>query len=112
MTQYNVLKLDRHYFVQGLTFRLGLEDDAETSTLLLYRHPEGDADSPYNTKMMHSCLYDLVQCDDRIKDGDEFVTPHGLFRVYGIHVDQVFELPAEAKARRARLRRLAKRTTK
>lgn len=63
---------------------------------------------PTNTKMMHGALYDLVQCDERIGDRDEFVTPHGLFRVYGVHVEQVFELKSEAKARRARLRRLAK----
>lgn len=46
------------------------------------------------------------QVDDRIAAGDTFTSPHGVFEVVSFHVRQVGESATEAKARRARIRRL------
>lgn len=99
-----VTKTDTHYYVRGLPS--GYRD--EPDTMLLARYDEGDCDSPHNSKLMHSAIYDLFQCADGLMEGDCFITPHGVFCCMGVHVVPVIETKNEAKARRARLRRLAK----
>lgn len=72
---------DGLYHVRGLTSQLDEEDE-----VLLVRYDEGDCDSPRNAVLMLSALYDLFQCDERIREGDSFVTPHGRFTCVGVHV--------------------------
>lgn len=99
----NVLRIDGHYYVQNL-------GDADGRILMYYYTSDEsetpDIDSPTNSKMMHGALYDLAQCEDDIKNGDTFVTPHGLFVVRGYHVEPVVETKNKAKTRRAKIRRL------
>lgn len=74
-----------------------------------YMYPEvetPEVSDPTTPKMMYGAVYDLVQCEDRIADGCIITTPHGVFRVVGFHVEQIAETKNEAKARRARIRRL------
>jgi hypothetical protein len=72
---------DGLYFVRGLQSTLSDEDQ-----VLLVRYDEGDWDSPRTAPLMLSALYDLFQCDDRLKEGDSFITPHGRFSCVGVHV--------------------------
>jgi hypothetical protein len=70
---------------------IGLKDDAEPDTMLLYHYSAQEAetpdiDSPRNEKQMHGALYDLLQTNDALHDGDCFETPFGRFLCTGVHV--------------------------
>ena len=80
MTKWEVYK-DEGYFVRGLP---NYWDDGDQ--MLLYIYPEGDCDNPYDKEKMLSCLYDLYQCNDTVKEGDQFVTPFGNFYCVSFHV--------------------------
>lgn len=100
---WQVLKVDGSYYLQGLVGR------AAPGKMLLARHDAGDVDDPTDIELMHCSLYDLYQTCDQLSDGDLVETPHGKFRCAGVHVTPCWdETKAEAKARRARLRRLAR----
>jgi len=98
-----VIKRDRSYYVQGLAM------EEWPDTMLLSSCDGGDVCCPCTAKLMHRALYDLFQVTDELVTGDTFTTPHGLFVCEGVHVLTVEESPAAKKARRARLRRLARR---
>jgi hypothetical protein len=99
-----VTKSDGDYYVRGLS------SDGDKDTMLLTSLPDGDVATPSNGKLMHAALYDLFQCEDGLMSGDSFITPHGLFLCEGVHVLPVAESKEGAKARRARLRRLARKS--
>jgi hypothetical protein len=80
---------DRLWYIMGLpseTF-----DGDEKNTVLLCRLPCGDLDNPSSKEKMFSALYDELQCNDAIKDGDSFETPFGIFQAQGIHVVEIFD---------------------
>ncbi len=93
MTKYKVeLKGETGYeqhYVAGLECKAPWvsEDAVEPDTLLLYVYNEGDCSTRMKSKqMMHGALYSLFQCNDSLKDGDEFETEFGNFKCVGIHV--------------------------
>lgn len=105
-TTRNVLRIDGHYYVQGLSDGRG--------RILMYHYTSDesetpDIDSPTDGRKMFGALYDLMQCEDGIVDGDTFVTPHGVFLVVSTwELRVVDETKNEAKARRAKIRRMEK----
>lgn len=119
---WQVLKTDdRSYYLVGMRRELtGIESldarrESEPGLFLLARHEEGDCDAPHNAELMLSALYDTHQCYTGMKTGDTIETPHGIFRVDGVHVEPVascYETKTEAKARRARLRRAGRKLSR
>jgi len=87
---YKVKKLDGGYHIMGLA------DDDEPNTYLLYRYPDGDVDDPSDYEQMHKVLYDVFQWHDDLESGDRFETPFGDFIAEGVHVK-----PDESKRRRS-----------
>lgn len=82
MAIYKVEKRDSSYYVVGLPDESGRYPD----TMLLYRYPDGDVDSPYDHDKMLGALYDEYQCHDGLHKGDLFETPFGDFECVGVHV--------------------------
>ena len=82
-TTWKVYKKDKRYYVKDLDadFRCYPRD-----ALLLYVYPEGDVGSPDTPEKMLGVLYDLYQCEDTLKEGDMFETPHGKFKCVSVHV--------------------------
>lgn len=119
-TTWQVLKIDEGYYLIGVREdECGIESIDEHTRkapgiYLLARYDEGDCDRPYNKKLMLSALYDVYQTHDGwAKDGDVIETPHGRFKCGKVDVwEDVYEMPHEAKARRARLRRLGRKFAK
>lgn len=91
---YKVEKRDREYYIVGLANEW--EPNA-TETLLMYRYPEGDIDPPYDAGRMFGALYDQLQVNPYLHDGDRFTTPFGDFKVVGYEVVPEFDLPPETK---------------
>ncbi len=89
MATYNLIKVNRRYYVEGLAD----EWTDEPNTLLLARHPAGDCDTVARKgKLMHSALYDLRQCCDALKDGDVFaLRGKPAYVCQGVHVVPVGE---------------------
>lgn len=105
---HQVVKIQDAYYLLGVYHELDDRRDGP-GLYLLARYDEGDCDRPYNQRLMHSALYDAHQCHEFASDGDVVETPHGQFVVRGVHVEPVDQTSAEARARRARLRRIARR---
>lgn len=102
-TTHQVVKIETHYY-------LTIVEKKQTWMLLAFDH--GDPCCPCSKTLMHSALYDFHQCHDDLQEGDRIETPHGVFYVSGLHVEAYeSETKAEAKARRARLRRIGRRQT-
>jgi hypothetical protein len=73
---------------------MGLVCDPYKDTILIYHYPAGDVDTRMrDAGMMFNALYDLFQCHDLLKDGDEFQTEFGNFKCEGIHVVPMFDMP-------------------
>jgi len=84
-TTWSVYQQDSSFYVKDLAINTGIYDLGQ-DTMLLHIYPEGDCDNPYNQELMNAVLYDLYQCDDRIKEDDRFETPFGEFFCWSVHV--------------------------
>ncbi len=86
MTTWKITARDGHLYVNVPDHEWGEED-----TLLFTRSDEGEAIIPrhWNDDAL-GCLYDLRQCSDHIKDGDQFEYRGRIVaRVEGVHVVEV-----------------------
>lgn len=81
-----VIDEDGCYSVVGLK-----SERHDMDEMLLFRYEEGDCDHPQTVDQMHSCLYDLYQCNEQLKEGDEFETPFGNFVCKSVHVIPLVE---------------------
>lgn len=80
-TAYKVEEHERSHYIMGLEFY------QYPDTMLIYHYEGGDIDTRMrNMEMMHAALYDLVQVNNKIKDGDRFETEFGAFEVRGFDV--------------------------
>ncbi len=78
---------DRSHYIVGLPWESPVREASSPDTMLIFRYPEGDCDTRMkDARMMLGALYDELQVNDGLVDGDAFETEFGRFVCRGVHV--------------------------
>ena len=78
---YKVELIDSSHYVMGLAAEVW-NGKIDPNTMLLHRYDTRMRDAD----MMLGALYDMYQCDDKLKEGDTFTTEFGRYVCKGVHV--------------------------